>query len=150
MTLIIPAWLASPLVRKVALYVGVGLGIFLLWRADRAKVYEQGYVQGDINGGIRLEKKMAEGWDKLEASLKLKQTQDEENYQEMSRNVAIAIGNTNAAITSLRKLTNLTLTIDERQKAYVEARAVPPDKLDGALLLLSRELDAILAKQPDR
>jgi hypothetical protein len=150
MKLSLPEWLPQALLVKILIYAGVGLVIFLWWRADRAKMFEQGFVKGEIVGEVRLEKKMQENWDKLEATLKLRQTRDEENYLEMSRNVQIAVGNTNAAITTLRKLTGITLTIDERTKAYAEARAVPPDQLDRALLLLSRELDAILAKQPDR
>jgi len=149
MSIILPSWLPQTLLIKIGIYAGIALGLFVWWRAHEAKIAEQYTIIGIREGEARMEKVYVKQWDEAMKRLEARQDQDEENYQEMSHNVEVAVSNTNAAITSLRKLTSLTLTIDERQRSYVEAHAVPPDQLDRALLLLSRDIDAILNRQPN-
>ena len=150
MSIILPSWLPQTLLIKIGIYAGIALGLFVWWRAHEAKIAEEYFVKGITEGEVRMEKVYTKQWDEAMKRLEARQNMDEENYQKMSRNVEIAVGNTNAALTSLRKLTGVILTIEERTRAYAEARAVPPSELDGALLLLSRELESILAKQPNR
>jgi hypothetical protein len=149
MSIILPSWLPQTLLIKIGIYASIALGLFVWWRAHEAKIAEQYTIIGIREGEARMEKVYVKQWDEAMKRLEARQDQDEENYQEMSHNVEVAVSNTNAAITSLRKLTSLTLTIDERQRSYVEAHAVPPDQLDRALLLLSRDIDAILNRQPN-
>jgi hypothetical protein len=153
MSIILPSWLPQTLLIKIGIYAGIALGLFVWWRAHEAKIAEQYTIVGIKQGAALMEGTYKKQWDEALTVIKEQQVKDEENYQQMSHNVEVAVGNTNVALAELRKIKGITLTLDERQKAYVEARAIPPSELDGALLLLSRELDTILAnqpKQPDR
>lgn len=146
----LPAWLDQTLAIKIGIYAAIALGLFLWWRAREARIAEENYVKGITGGVVRIEQKMDQQWDIT--LKKIQETQDaaKEERQEAARQVAIVDAKINTVLATVKKLTAVTLTIDERQKNYVEAHSVPPDQLDRALLEITRQIRELESQQqPD-
>ena len=147
MKLTIPAWLDQTLLIKIAIFLAIALGGLIWFKRHEAKIAEEYLINGVKQGTVIMEGKYVKQWEV--ALEEIHSIQDQ--YLADSKRHAAEVAKTNAKIdllvTSMQKLTAVTLTMDERQKNYEDARRIPPDQLDAALLEITRQIRDLEAKQ---
>ena len=149
MSIVLPSWLPQTLLIKIGIYAAIGLALLVAWRSREARIAEEAYVKGITAGEVRMEAKYKPIWEEALGQAKLDREMAQADRQEAAKQTAQIAGQLSTVLSSLRKLTSVTLTLDERQKNYVEAHTVPPDKLDAALLEITRQIRELEASQPE-
>ena len=143
----LPSWLPEALLIKIIIGLLIGLGLFVWWRRHEAKIAEENLIQGIIEGQVRLEKKLVPMWEEAIATAKHDREQAQLDRIESAEQVQKLQGQIAVMMANLKKLTAVTLTMDERQRNYVEATNVGPDDIDRAILDITRQIEQLEREQ---
>lgn len=149
MAIVLPSWLPQTLLIKIGIYAAIGLSLFVWWRAREARIAEENYVAGMKGGVVKLEQKMDAQYEDIMSQNQAMQEEAKADRIKAAEQTALVNAKIDVALTRLSKLTSVTLTMDERQKNYVEAHNIPPDKLDAALLEITRQIRELESQQPE-
>lgn len=137
----LPVWLIKNW--KVALYIVVGLAIFILWQRDRTAQWNKGVDYGDSRTQLKMEKKFKEDIAKIQDAIDVERAQlekDKKAVEEKSKSLdakSVAIDKIFEA--SDKKLGH-ALDIAAIKKEEIDAivKSVPTSLLDERIRLAAR------------